>query len=752
MMGKSLIPHPFRRGGQRLLIMRNVLRSAIALHTSGQLEQAAELYRSVLARDRANAEALHWFGVLHHQLGDHAGAVELIRRAVALRGEAYLYHGNLAEAYRAAGDHANAAASCRTALRLWPDYPEALCTLGTSLQAMGQHPEAIEFLRRAVVVRPGFVVAHNNLGIALRAMGQHEEALAAFRRAVELDPAFAPGRSNLGQALLNAGQAEAALPHCEEAVRLDPNSAELHDNLGNVLRTLDRLDDAWAEHWKALHFHPQLAPAHAHIGLILHRRGHLAEARAWLEQAVALELGEATFWQWLAELHDEREDPAASIPCWERVRELDPRRVSAHLALGRAYQEDGRLADAERCYQAALELEPDSGAAYLNVGWVHELLGALDQAEAAFREAMRRQPQFALPHARLATLLRGKLPEGDLAALEERLADPELADAPRARLLFGLAHVLDARGDYARAADCLARANALALEASRERRAYDPSEHEQYVGGLVRAFDRGLFTRLAGAGAGAVSRRPVFVFGLPRSGTTLVEQVLASHALVHGAGELRLARQSFEAIPGVLGRSEPPRDCIAHLEAAAVRTLAARHLDRLASLDGGQTPRIVDKMPENYLYLGLLAILFPRAVFIHCRRDLRDVAVSCWMTDFSSIRWANDFGHIAARFHQYRRMMDHWRGVLPMPIHEVDYQETVTDLEAVARRLVDAIGLEWDPACLEFHRTERPVRTASVTQVRQPVYTRSLARWKNYESELGELFAALAGDDGNGAP
>jgi tetratricopeptide (TPR) repeat protein len=724
--------------------MRNVLRSAIALHTSGQLEQAAELYRNVLARDPENAEALHWLGVLHHQLGDHVGAVELIRRAVGRRGDFYLYHGNLAEAYRAAGDLAGAAASCRAALRLWADYPEALCTLGTALHAMGQHEEAVASLQRAVAVRPGFVVAHNNLGLALRALGRHEEALGSFRRAVALDPGFAPGRSNLGQALLHAGQAEEALPHCAEAVRLDPNSAELHDNLGNVLRTLDRLDDAWAEHWTALHFHPKLAPAQAHLGLILHRRGHLAEARAWLEQAVALEPGEAAFWQWLAELQDEREDPAASIPCWERVLALDPRRVSAQLALGRALQEEGRLADAQRCYQAAIELEPDSGAAYLNVGWVHELLGALDQAEASFREALRRQPQFALPHARLATLLRGKLPAADRAALEERLADPELPDAPRARLLFGLAHVLDARGEYPRAAECLACANALALMATRERRAYDPSEHEQYVSGLIRGIDRECFTRWAGAGD--LSRRPVFVFGLPRSGTTLVEQILASHAGVHGAGELRLARNSFEAIPGVLGRSDLPRDCIAHLDAAAVRTLAARHLDRLATLDGGQTARIVDKMPENYVYLGLLAILFPQGVFIHCRRDLRDVAVSCWMTDFSSIRWANDFGHIAGRFHQYCRIMDHWRAVLPTPIHEVDYQETVTDLESVARRLVEVIGLEWDPACLEFHRTERPVRTASVTQVRQPVYTRSLERWKHYQSELAELFAALPAD------
>ncbi len=171
--------------------------------------------------------------------------------------------------------------------------------------------------------------------------------------------------------------------------------------------------------------------------------------------------------------------------------------------------------------------------------------------------------------------------------------------------------------------------------------------------------------------------------------------------------------------------------------------LAEQHLERLAAIDGGQSPRIVDKMPDNYMYLGLLSLVFPNATFIHCRRDLRDVAVSCWITDFRSIRWANDPEHIASRFNQYHRLMEHWHTVLPVPLHEVDYEDTVTDLESVARRLVAACGLEWEPACLEFYKNERPVRTASVAQVRQPVYQRSVARWKNYEPALSTLFTAL---------
>jgi hypothetical protein len=148
-------------------------------------------------------------------------------------------------------------------------------------------------------------------------------------------------------------------------------------------------------------------------------------------------------------------------------------------------------------------------------------------------------------------------------------------------------------------------------------------------------------------------------------------------------------------------------------------------------------------MPDNYLYLGLLAALFPRARFIHCRRDLRDVAVSCWMTDFEQIRWACDPEHIASRFRTYRRLMEHWRRVLPVPVLEVDYEETVADLQGVARRLVAWCGLEWEPACLAFHEGRRPVRTASVTQVRQPIYTRAVARWKQYEQALASLLTRL---------
>jgi tetratricopeptide (TPR) repeat protein len=721
--------------------MQDMLTTAIEMHRSGQLAAASQLYQKVLAREQGNAEALHLLGVLYHQQGQHARAIELISRAVALRPNSPAYHANLAEAYRALGDFERAAGCCRVALSIWPNYPEALCNLGAALQGQGQNAESVEYLRRALELRPNFVVAHNNLGIALRELNQKDEALEHFKTAVELDATFAPAQTNLGQILLDRGQADDALPHSREAVRLDPNSAVLHHNLGNVFRVLDQAVDAKVAYLEALRLNPNLALANAHLGLVLQRDGQASDSLVWLKKAVEIEPAKAEFWEWLAELYDEMEEPGESLPCWERAVALEPERATSRISLGWALQEEGRLDEARDHFETAIRLQPEYGAAYLNLGGLQEEQGNLAAAEGSFRKALEVQPNFALPHARLATLLRGKLTEPDLAALEARSTDDKLEPGPRARLLFALAHALDGRGDYARAADCLRQANALSLELNEKRRDYSPVDHEKFVDGLLRDFDRGFFERLAGSGV--PSRRPVFVFGVPRSGTTLIEQVLASHSQIHGAGELRLARRSFEAIPSLLERNDSPRDCISHIDRRLADRLATLHLERLAAIDGGRNARIVDKMPDNYMYIGLLSIMFPNAVFVHSRRDLRDVAVSCWMTDFRSIRWANDPDHIAARFQQYDRLMSHWNEVLPAPIHEVNYEDTVTDLESVARGLIAACGLSWEPACLEFHRTERPVRTASVMQVRQPVYQRSVARWKHYEPALSQLFAAL---------
>ncbi|MGO9467835.1 MAG: tetratricopeptide repeat protein [Isosphaeraceae bacterium] len=712
-------------------------------HQAGELIAAARGYHAVLVRDPNHADAAHLLGVVFHQQGQSAKAIELISKAVALRPSVAAFHANLAEAYRAIGQFERAAGCCRTALQLWHDYPEAHNNLGLALQALGRTDEALEHFEAALALRPDDAMTHSNIGTVYRVLGKTDEALEHFRRAVALNPNLAQARTNLGQYLLDRGDADEALPHCLAAVTLEPNLAEAHNNLANVYRAMEQYTEARASYFEALRLKPDLTQVHANLGLTLHREGRIDEALPWLERATQLEPDSHLFLEYLADALTEKDRNAEAIEVYKKMLKLDPARPLSYNNLGWLYQEDGRFDEARDQFQQALAIQPDFPLAHISLGGLEEELGNMEAAERCFRKALECHPGHTVALARLATFLRDKLSDDDLALVQDRLADTTLPEGPRATLLFGLAHVLDARKRYDEAAECLRESNAVNVAAQvKKHQAYQPADHERFVTSIIAAFGPELFTRLSGYGL--PSRRPVFVFGLPRSGTTLIEQVLSSHSQVHGAGELLLGRKDFEAIPVLLDQpGELPIACLNDPRIGPVfHQIAERHDARLAEA-GGQAQRVVDKMPDNYMYLGLLAILFPNAAFIHCRRDLRDVAISCWMTNFRSIRWANDPEHIGRRFTQYVRLMDHWRAVLPAPVCEVDYEETIDDLEAVARRIIAACGLTWEPSCLDFHTNRRPVRTASLTQVRQPVYRKSLARWRNYEQSLSQLLAAL---------
>jgi len=762
---------------------------AFQLQKAGRFADAARAYHGLLERQPDNADALHLFGVLHHQSGYFARAVELIGKAVALRPGAAAFHANLAEAYRALGQYQQAIDCCQTALRLRPDYPEAANNLGLAFHDTDRFAEAVAQFNAALTLRPDFAVAQNNLGTSLRELGRIGQAMAAYRAAVELDPELALARSNLGQLLVDQGEAEEGLTHCLEAVRLQPDLPAALNNLGNAYRALERWSEAHAAYDRALGMSNrepvkkgELAQVNANRGMALFLEGRRGDAFAFFNQAVDLVPEDAAMWRYLANAHDANEDHAAALSVWQKIVEMTPEHAAAHNALGWSLQQENRFAEAGACYRRALELNPRLIDSILNQGSLHEELGEMGAAEASYRRAHALLPDAPNPLARLAQLLRGKLPEGDRDAIEAQLGgrqsaspltpspgvagegkDAALAATPlppnspaRGPLLFGLAQVLDARGDYQRAAECLAEANALSREQRRsEGKKYDPASHAALVDRMIAGFTPGFFQRLSEAGDN--SRLPVFVFGMPRSGTSLVEQILASHSGVHGAGELRLACQEFESIPELLGLPDEMLPCLEALDAAAVRQLSQRHLESLgailkgaASLPGPEASprhpspdRIVDKMPDNYLYIGMLSLLFPRATFISVRRDLRDVAVSCWMTHFRTIRWADDPANLAARCRDYRRLMEHWQAVLPVTVHEVVYERLVDDFDTEAPRLLAACGLDWEAACGKFHQTSRPVRTASVTQVRQPLYRKAVQRWKHYEAALADLFAQL---------
>ncbi len=719
------------------------LPEAIAHHQRGELPQAEQLYRAILSSEPNHADALHLLGVITLQRGQPRQAVELIERAIAIETGIAAYHANLGEAYRAVGEPQRAIACCQIALRLQPVYPEAANNLGSLLMPLGRVAEAAELFQRAVEQKPDFALAHNNLGNARRILGHIDQAIAHFRRAVALDPQMGFAHGNLGQLLLDCERPRDALPPCREAVRLQPQSAPALNNLGNVFRRLGQLDKAKACYIEALRLAPNLPMIPNNLGHVVQDEGKLPEAKRWFEQALQLSPNSAA----LPLRSGERAARAGRFcHCGETSADRSaaaPDGLEARLGLAKLYYEQGRVEEAIAEYRGILQAQPNQPVANCLLGELLVELNQMDEALACFRASLRGNPRFAPPLAQLGNYLRDKLPTDEQRAFRRLAADPQLADRDRVSLLFGLAQVCDGEGRYDEAAQQMTEANALDLALRRQSgQSYKAAAHVGFVDQLLTTFTPAFFERMRGFGLD--SERPVFIFGLPRSGTTLLEQVLASHSQVFGAGELRVSREDFVALGGSEDAAGEARTFAAlqTLDADGVHGLAQHHLERLGTLHASAA-HVTDKMPDNYLYLGLLAALFPKAQFLHCRRDMRDVAVSCWITQFRDIPWANDAEDMASRFAQYQRLMEHWQSVLPVPVLDVDYEDMVEDLETVARRVVTFCGLEWQPACLEYHRTHRPIRTASVGQVRQPIYRRSLARWRHYEKALHPLFVCL---------
>ena len=276
------------------------------------------------------------------------------------------------------------------------------------------------------------------------------------------------------------------------------------------------------------------------------------------------------------------------------------------------------------------------------------------------------------------------------------------------------------------------------------RAAYDPAAFEHLTGPQIDYFTRERVRAMPKATLR--SDKPVFIVGMPRSGTSLVEQILASHPAVHGAGELDFIHHIWVGMLGMLGSNfgKYPK-CLDNLTTEQVDGMADVYLSPLVAMKPDAV-RITDKMPLNFLHLGLIASLFPSARIIHCRRDPMDTCLSCFMTHFNYPQpFQHDLEHLGHFYRLYEKLMGHWKTVIDLPMLEVSYEEVVADPEAQSRRMVEFLGLPWNDDCLKFHQTKRPCATASVMQVRRPVYGSSVGRWRHYEKHLGPLKSALWG-------
>ena len=686
------------------LSLEQAMQHAAQLHSAGRLQEAERVIRAILQAKPDHAQALHLLGLVAYRAGQPAQAVELIQRAIASAPGEALFHSNVAEMNR----------------------------------QLGRLPEAIRHGERAVALSPSLASGHSNLGIAYFDAGDDEKAKASHERALAIEPRTPNSLNNLGSIARRAGDREAAVSWYRQALAHHPEYLEAASNLGAVLVELHRPDEAALVLEQALQQRPQYPEALCNLGLARLKQERVAEGEGLLRRALQLNPGYAEAMVGLARALTETESHAEAFALIRDVLKRFPDKPDAWFVLASLHRDTEELIEAQAAFEKALALAPDLTDALIGLGNLRLEQGKLDEAEQLLNKAIAIDPNHAGARFHLVQVRKVKPGDANLAALEDTLA--QATDANPTKMIslhYALGKAYDDLQDWDRAFPHF-------LEGARLKRAqlsFSVQEDEERTKRIETIFSPDFITRMRGAGDS--SEVPVFVLGMPRSGTTLTEQIIASHPAVHGAGELSDLMVVLQQAPGAAGPGPYPerllqadKDTITAWGAEYVRRLRAR---------APTARRITDKMPANYFALGMIHLMLPNAKIIHVKRNAADTCVSCFTRLFNRHQSATyELHELGRHYANYARLMAHWRHVLPASSFlEVQYEDIVADMQGQARRLIDWCGLEWDDACLAFHKNERSIRTASVAQVRQPIYGSSVERWRHYEGYLEPLLSAL---------
>lgn len=636
-------------------------------------------------------------------------------------------HNELGNALQGLNRREEAVASYRRALDLNPRLAAAHSNMGAALHSLGRVDQAVTSYRRALEIMPTLPETHNNLGNALRSLGQLDEAERSYLRALEIRPRYFEAHNNLGNALRRLGRLDAAVSSFRRALEIMPSAPEPYNNLGNTLRDLKQIEAAVSSYRRALELKPDFAEVHSNLGATLLESGDLPGAVASLERASELTPGNAERHNDLGNALRKVDRPDDAVASYRRALEIKPDFAAAHGNLAAVLRLQGLLAQSEASCRAALALDPQLAPAIALLADFHADQGEFGEAERLFRRAIALEPDYPQAWAGLALLRTFTQADAAWAGEVQRILGQELRPEGQVHLRYALGKYFDDLGDFKAAFRHYRRANEL--EKLRKHR-HDRSLLKEAVGQLIERYDHAWLERARSAGN--PSERPVLIVGMPRSGTTLAEQILASHPAVHGAGELTF----WESAMATLESSGTQMQAGAGL----IREFSQDYL-RLLEEKSPAALRVVDKMPGNFLFLGLIHAALPHARIINMQRAALDTCLSIYFQNFeTSPAYTNDLDDLADYYAQYLRLMNHWRTTLPAAtILEVPYEGLVENQETWTRKMLAFVGLPWDARCLDFSRTVRTVITASKWQVRQRVSNKSVGRWRNYADFIGPL-------------
>ena len=577
----------------------------------------------------------------------------------------------------------------------FPTHQFAWKVLGAVLNQLGRISESVVAKEKAVQLAPNDAEAHYNLGNTLKELGRLDEAEASYNQAIALKSDYAEAHSNLGVTLKELGRLDEAEASYNQAIALKPSYAEAHYNLGNTLQVLGRLDEAEASYRQAIAVKPDFAEAHCNLGVTLNELGRLDEAEASYIRAIGLK----------------------------------PDYAEAHSNLGNTLKELGRLDEAEASYRQAIVLKHDYAEAHSNLGVTLKELGRLDEALASCNQTIALKSDYAEAHRNLTTMKKFDAQDEQYSKMLELYLNKEISEEQRCHINFGLAKACEDLGNFEQAYTHYSEGNVLRKKLLN----YDINQDVELFEQLKSSYPK-IEKNSLKPDKLSKNLMPIFIIGMPRSGTTLVEQIISSHSQVTGAGELNFAAQFGAAI------------ATDFTEANNESLLNFRHnyLNKLQNVSNGNLI-VTDKMPQNFRYTGLLAAAFPEAKIIHVKRN---PAAVCW-ANFKQYFVSKNIGYCYAiddiiSYHElYINLMEFWTNTLSKRIYNLDYELLTVNQESETRQLIEYLGLDWDENCLSPQNNTRSVRTASNLQVRQKVYQGSSEQWKKYKPFLNGALDGL---------
>ncbi len=635
-----------------------------------------------------------------------------------------------------AGD---AEAAARVSLKGLDDYPQdpnILCLAGRALIALKKIDEARIHIEKAKALHPNFPIAQECYADLLLIDGRVQQAIDGYQRAIQLDPGssdlhikIARARDLLQPSEVSPGKKPrqkraqmAFIDEINEAAKLERNGEP--GKAENIYRDILKRDP---DHVEAIRLLAAVASSHVKF----------RDAEVLLLQAVSLTPDFARAWLDLANVQGELDKHPESVASAQHVVDLAPELAESYIALANAQGKAGDHDAAIAAYRHALTITPGHSGAFAGLGHQLKTVGLQQESIETYRQNIAANPRNTEPYWSLANMKTFRFEDAEVKAMETLLEDDSLSALGVEQLCNALGFEYEGRQEHDRAFKYFYRCN----NKRRESESYDPVTNETTIDRLIEIFNDEFLSERQGNGVADCS--PILIVGLPRSGSTLIEQILASHSLVEGTHELA----DLSIVVQSMGRSKPQLahfpDFLTDLAAPAWSRMGREYLQRTNIYRTG-ADRFIDKNPNNFNYIGILQLALPNAKIINARRHPLDSCFGTYKQLFASGQpFSYDMTELGEYYLQYQRLMDHWHETMPGKVLDVDYEDVVKDLETQVKRLLDFCDLPVEEACFRFHETERAVKTASSEQVRQPIYSTSVNLWRHYESHLDELIEIL---------